>query len=138
MDARDLLSESPYVVHHGFEVIRSEDGLAVMGHTVRAQDANSRGIAHGGLVSALADTAAGAAVARQPSVQHAPVSTVSMTVHFLLPALVGDRLTATGQRTNRSKRVVTCSVEVVNQAGEPVANALVTLAAARVDADATP
>ena len=128
MDARELLSGSPYVVRHGFEVLESEDGRAVVATTVQEHDTNSRGIAHGGVVAALADTAGGAAIARQPSVRGAPVATVSMTLNYNLPARVGDRLTATGTRTNRGRRVVTCEVSVTNQDDELVASALMTLA----------
>ena len=72
--------------------------------------------------------AAGAAVAYQPSIDGRPAATATMTVSFLKPARLGDRLRAVGERKSSGRRVVTCDAQITNQDGELVATALVTLA----------
>ena len=92
-----------------------------------AAHANTRGIAHGGVMSALMDTACGGAVAYQPSAEGRPAVTVSLTVNYLHPAHVGDRLRAVAVRSGSGKRTVASQVEVTNQTGTVLAVGLATL-----------
>jgi uncharacterized protein (TIGR00369 family) len=103
---------SPFADLIGFDLVERTDGRAVVECTVVPAHANTRGIAHGGVVSALMDTAAGGAVAYQPSAEGRPAVTVSLTVNYLHPAHVGDRLRAVARRAGKGKRIVVCEVEV--------------------------
>jgi uncharacterized protein (TIGR00369 family) len=124
---------SPFADHMGFDLVERSDGRAVVECTVVAAHANTRGIAHGGVMSALMDTACGGAVAYQPSAEGRPAVTVSLTVNYLHPAHVGDRLRAvavrcgSGNRSGRTPRTHVSQVQVENQAGTVLAVGLATL-----------
>jgi uncharacterized protein (TIGR00369 family) len=118
---------SPFADLIGFDLVERTDGRAVVECTVVPAHANTRGIAHGGVVSALMDTAAGGAVAYQPSAEGRPAVTVSLTVNYLHPAHVGDRLRAVAKRAGTGKRIVACQVEVSSSSGALVAVGVATL-----------
>lgn len=118
---------SPFADHMGFDLVERTDGRAVVECTVVAAHANTRGIAHGGVMSALMDTACGGAVAYQPSAEGRPAVTVSLTVTYLHPAHVGDRLRAVAVRSGSGKRTVASQVEVTNQTGTVLAVGMATL-----------
>jgi len=70
-------------------------GTAVLSMTVRADMANGHGIAHGGFVSALADSAFAFACNSRGVVTVA----AGFDIDFLEPAHVGDTLVATAEET---------------------------------------
>lgn len=84
----------------GIEVRSAEGGTAVATMTVHPNAANGHGIAHGGLIYALADTAFACAANSQ-----APGSaTASATIVYFSPARVGETLTAEAQTRHTTKR----------------------------------
>lgn len=70
----------------GMEIVTVEPGYVEMSMTVRADMVNVHGIAHGGFITALADSALGYAA----SAAGASVVTTSIAVDFLAPARLGD------------------------------------------------
>jgi uncharacterized protein (TIGR00369 family) len=72
---------------------RTEDGRSVLGLHVRAQHANHIGVAHGGMLSTLADGALGINLSRHPRYQR-PLVTVNLSSDFLSSAQVGEWLEA--------------------------------------------
>ena len=147
---------SPFADLLGFDLVERSDGHAVVECTVVPAHANTRGIAHGGIMSALMDTACGGAVAYQPSTGGRPAVTLSLTVTYLFPAHVGDRLRAeafrceaketsssegkkgarsvgagapTGKRVGAGAptRTVSSRVEVTNGSGQLLAVGLATM-----------
>lgn len=125
----DLLSTSRFASLLGMRILERTDGESRVELRVREEHANTRGIAHGGVVASLVDTAAGAAVAYQPSIGGRGVATVSLTTSYLAPARAGDVLRAHARRRGRGRRLVTCEVEVRDGDDTAIATALVTLAA---------
>jgi acyl-CoA thioesterase len=111
----------------GFRLVAREDGQATVEVLVEERHANTMGIAHGGLVTSVMDTACGAAVARQPSIQGRAVSTVSIQVTYLGPSFVGETLTVTARRRGLGRKLLTCDVEARNARGECVAIGMCTL-----------
>lgn len=95
--------------------------------TVEPRHANTAGIAHGGLLTSIMDTASGAAVAHQPSIGGKGVTTVSLQVTYLAPTFVGDTITATARLRGRGRRILTVAVEAENQQGETLAIGICTL-----------
>ncbi len=84
----------------GMDLVEAEDGRAAVTMTVRTDMVNGHGIAHGGYVFLLADTAFACACNEVGSVTVA----VGADITFLAPARVGDRLTATAElRTRRGR-----------------------------------
>jgi uncharacterized protein (TIGR00369 family) len=120
---------SPFAEHMGFDVVERTDGRAVVECLIVDAHANTRGIAHGGVLSALIDMACGAAVAYQPSVGGRGAVTLSLAVSYVHPAQIGDRVRAVGSRCGDGRRIVTCRAEATNQAGVVLATGIATLSA---------
>jgi uncharacterized protein (TIGR00369 family) len=78
---------------------------------------------HGGAIAALADFAACAAVWTMP--QTSSSATISMTVNYTAPAVKTD-LIARAQVRRGGKRIASIAVEIRDQLGQLIADALVT------------
>lgn len=118
---------SPFAEHMGFDVVERSDGGSIIECLVEAEHANTRGVVHGGVLSALIDMACGVAVAYQPSIGGRGAVTVSLTINYLQPALIGDRLRAVGKRAGNGKRIVACEAAIYDQAGSMVAMGVATM-----------
>lgn len=86
---------------------RVDDGAVVIGVTAGDAHCNSRGLVHGGLISALADNAMGLSCVqahRNAGNEVAGAVTVTLHVDFLRPAKQGQWLefTTTAIKTGRS------------------------------------
>jgi len=121
------LRVSPFADHMGFDVVECADGRAVVECVVVSHHANTRGIAHGGVMSSLIDMACGAAVAYQPSVDGKGAVTVALAVSYVYPAQIGDRIRVVGTRCGEGRRIVACRAEATNQAGVVLASGVATL-----------
>ncbi len=116
----------PFATHMNLRFVEVVDGRAVVECVTGPHHANSRGVIHGGVISSLIDTAAGASVAYQPSVNGRAVATVSLTTNFIRAGNVGDTLRAVGRRRG-GHQIITCDVEVYNQDDDLVAFGVATL-----------
>jgi uncharacterized protein (TIGR00369 family) len=77
-------------------------------------------ILHGGIISAILDET----MINLPwKLENTPVSTAEMTVRFIKPAIIGQKLNFTAWITGESKRLWQLRSECRNQAGELVAEA---------------
>ena len=84
----------------GIQVLSAEAGRAVAVMTVSPESANGHGIAHGGLVFTLADTAFACAVNSQ-----APGSaTAAASIVYFSPARVGEELVAEAEARHAGER----------------------------------
>lgn len=83
--------------------------------------------AHGGVVSALMDSAIGVAALSAVAAENKVVSTIEFKINYFKPALLGDALTGKGKVEHRGKRIIHASGEIYNQKGELIAKALGTL-----------
>jgi uncharacterized protein (TIGR00369 family) len=90
--------------------------------------ANTQGVAHGGLISGLIDTAAGVATKLAAGDAQMPVATVSLTVNYHRPGRVGRKLRAVG-RSISGTGTVSCAIEVHDDHGEHIASGMATLRA---------
>lgn len=71
----------------------TEDGRSVLGLRVAAQHANHIGVAHGGMLTTLADGALGINLSRHPRYNR-PLVTVNLNTDFLSSAQLGEWLEA--------------------------------------------
>jgi uncharacterized protein (TIGR00369 family) len=126
-----VFGSSGYRRTMGLRILRapeSDPHAAIVECEVSMPYANTQGVAHGGLISGLIDTAAGIAVKLAAGDAQLPVATVSLTINYHRPGQVGRTLRAVGRRISGS-RTPCCAVEVHDDHGTHVASGLVTLRA---------
>lgn len=96
--ARQFIEAIPHAQELGMQLTKIEDGKAVIGmdYDARLVGDPETGVIHGGAVSALMDTCAGAAVMSHPA---APIATATLDlrIDYMRPATPGDRITATAE-----------------------------------------
>lgn len=111
----------PFHTYLGVEVSRMENGEAEARLDLQPHHCNKRGVVHGGVLSALLDTALGAAViASIPKEWWC--ATTSLSVQFL-EGVRGGTLICTGRVLRRGKRVAFAGGEVRDASGKLVASA---------------
>ena len=126
--AQQRLKQSKFSVLVGFKVARLYRGGAVLTMRVDERHRQVHQVVHGGVIAALADTAAAIAAYTVVPVG-AEVVTIELKINYLLPIAKGT-LEAEGRvlRTGRNFIVVECDVR--NGRGELAAKALMTFGAA--------
>jgi uncharacterized protein (TIGR00369 family) len=121
---REAFAEVPFARLLGLEFVGAERGAATFALEVREELTRMGGIAHGGALASLLDTAAAFAVHTllEPGVR---TVTVDLTVHFLRPVSAG-RVEARARVLRAGRRIVILSVEATDQTGALVAAATTT------------
>jgi len=83
--------------------------------------------AHGGSIAALMDAALGVACLSKVCEEGRIVSTVSLSIQYLGPALLGDLLTATAHVIKAGNRLLFVEAKITNQHNEIIALASATM-----------
>ena len=116
-----MVTIPPFNTYLGVHVVRMEGGEAVCTIELGPHHLNGRGVAHGGVISSLLDTALGAAV-----ISAIPkewwCATTSLTIQYLDGAREGT-LTATGRVLRRGGRSAFAGGELVDASGRLLATA---------------
>jgi uncharacterized protein (TIGR00369 family) len=114
----------------GLTDVSQEDGLAVVDMAATADMANSAGFVHGGMISALADSAMGRALRTiKPGVVRS--MSFDLKLSFISAAKVGETLRATGRVVHAGRRTAVTECRVEGQNGRLVATASGTFAITR-------
>lgn len=108
-----------------FEV--EEKGRVLYKMTVKTEHLATPFAAHGGSVAALIDAALGVACLTDVCEDLKIVSTVNLTISYLIPALKDDLLLADARVVKSGKRILFVEGKVTNQKGELVATASATM-----------
>jgi len=111
----------PFNQYLGMELTRRESGESEITLELGPQHLNRRGVAHGGVISALLDSALGAAVISSIP-QEWWCATTALSVNFIGGATQG-KLRGLGRVTRRGTRVAFASGEIRSESDELIATA---------------
>ena len=114
----------------GISEVALEDGAAVVEMTPTANMANTMGFVHGGMITALADSAMGRALRTiKPGVVRS--MSFDLKLSFISAARVGETLRATGRVVHAGRRTAVTECHVEAPGGRLVATASGTFAITR-------
>ena len=114
----------------GLRLVESGEGTAVVEMTTTDDMANHSGFVHGGMISALADSAMGRSVRTlKPGVKR--VMSFDLKLNFINVAKIGEILRATGHVIHAGRRTVVAECRVEGEDGSLVATASGTFAVTR-------
>ena len=105
----------------GYRLMRWELDYAEVVLEIGSQHLNRGGVAHGGALTSLIDTACGFAGCWAPPGESRAAVTLSLTTSFLAPAKSG-RLFATARKTGGGRGVFFASAEIRDAAGVLIAH----------------
>ncbi len=114
----------------GLELVETGEGSATVQMTPSEDMANHSGFVHGGMISALADSAMGRSLRTvKPGVVRA--MSFDLKVNFINAAEIGETLRATGRVVHAGRRTMVASCRVEGKGGRLVATASGTFAVTR-------
>jgi len=118
---KERVSKSPFHRWAGLELISVGDGRAELAMDLRPHHFNPQGIVHGGIITAVADTAIGLALRSQlgAGLTH---RTAQLNVHFLAKG-EGNRLVGRGRAIHLGRRMGYGESEVIDGQGRLLARA---------------
>jgi uncharacterized protein (TIGR00369 family) len=121
---------SPAWAWLGISDVSQEQGVAVVEMTPTEDMANSMGFVHGGMISALADSAMGRALRTiEPGVVRS--MSFDLKLSFISAAKVGETLRATGRVVHAGRRTAVTECRVEGPSARLVATASGTFAITR-------
>ena len=118
------LEHVPFARLLGIEVESVEPGHAVLTMPIRDELKQNHGIAHGGSIAAVIDSAM--ALAIMPLLaENERTTTVDLTIHYLRP-LTGGTARASARVVRAGKRIITVSAELFDEQGKLASTAIST------------
>ncbi len=118
------LDHVPFAKLLGIEVESSEPGHAVLSMKLRDDLMRNNGIAHGGAIATLIDSAMAIAIMAQLAENERTV-TVDLTIHYLRPLSEGTAK-ASARIVRSGRKVITVSAELFDQNDKLSATAIST------------
>ena len=118
------LDHVPFAKLLGIEVDSAEPGHAVLSMKLRDDLMRNNGIAHGGAIATLIDSAMAIAIMEQLAENERTV-TVDLTIHYLRPVSEGTAK-ASARVVRAGRRVITVSAELFDENGKLAATAIST------------
>lgn len=119
-----LLDNVPFAKLLGIEIESVEPGHAVLSMKIRNDLKQNHGVAHGGSIAAVIDSAM--AIAIMPMLaENERTTTVDLTIHYLRPLTQGTAR-ASARVVRAGKRVITVSAELFDDQEKLAATAIST------------
>ena len=120
-DLRRRVAGSQFLVWTGIELLDARLGEVDLQLDAEPRHMNLQGLLHGGMITALADTAMGLAVRTklEPGTRHV---TIQLSVQFLSPGGVG-RAVAHGRVIRAGRQIAHAEADIVDAAGKLLARA---------------
>ena len=119
-----LLDNVPFAKLLGIELESSEPGHAVLSMKIRHELKQNHGVAHGGSIAAVIDSAM--AIAIMPLLaENERTTTVDLTIHYLRPLTEGTAR-ASARVVRAGRRVITVSAELFDHQEKLAATAIST------------
>ncbi|HKN23342.1 MAG TPA: PaaI family thioesterase [Candidatus Acidoferrum sp.] len=112
----------------GFDVESVHDGRAIFRLDVRPRHKQIHGVVHGGILAALADTAAAIAAYTVVS-RGVELATLELKINYLEP-VPGGRIKADARVLRGGRNFIVTECEIFNESGSMAAKALLTFSAA--------
>ena len=123
-------AHSPAWAWLGLELVATGEGSATVEMTPTEDMANHSGFVHGGMISALADSAMGRSLRTvRPGVVRA--MSFDLKLNFINAAKIGETLKATGRVVHAGRRTMVASCRVEGRDGRLIATASGTFAVTR-------
>jgi uncharacterized protein (TIGR00369 family) len=126
--ARSRVKLSKFSALMGFEVAKLYPGGAILHVVTEDHHRQIHNVMHGGVIAALADTAA-AIAAYTVVARGTEVVTIELKINYLLP-VSGGKLTAEGKVLRAGRNFIVVECDVTRQDGSLAAKALMTFGAA--------
>lgn len=125
---RRRMRESKATELFGFDVESVHDGRAIFRLDVRPKHKQFHGVVHGGILAALADTAA--AIAAYTVIPRGrEIATLELKINYLEP-VPGGRVKADARVLRAGRNFIVTECEIFNETGSLAAKALLTFSAA--------
>ena len=112
----------------GFDVESVHEGRAIFRLDVRPRHKQIHGVVHGGILAALADTAA-AIAAYSVIPKGVEIATLELKINYMEP-VPGGRVKADARVLRRGRNFIVTECEIFNENGSLAAKALLTFSAA--------
>ncbi|MDT5062426.1 MAG: hypothetical protein QOH63_2885 [Acidobacteriota bacterium] len=119
---REAFENIPFAHLLGIELGELKRGRATMYLEVRDELRRNSGVAHGGAIASLVDTAAAFAILTLLEPDQT-TTTIDLTIHYLRPLIKG-RATAHARVLRAGRRIIVISIEVLDEAKALAATAL--------------
>jgi uncharacterized protein (TIGR00369 family) len=124
---RRRMRESKATELFGFDVESVHDGRAIFRLDVRPKHKQIHGVVHGGILAALADTAA-AIAAYTVIPRGTELATLELNINYLEP-VPGGRVKADARVLRSGRNFIVTECEIFNETGSLAAKALLTFSA---------
>lgn len=119
--ANALKKDKGFIGNNNYEVVKVEKNYCELDGNITETSLNNLGMAHGGYIFGLADTAAGIAAMTNGG----NVVTVDSTINYIKPAK-GSRITAKAKSIKTGKTISVYEVEIIDENEELIAKATIT------------
>jgi len=113
----------------GFDVESVQEGRAIFRLDVRPRHKQIHGVVHGGILAALADTAA-AIAAYTVIPRGVEIATLELKINYMEP-VPGGRVKADARVLRKGRNFIVTESEIFNEDGSLAAKSLLTFSAAR-------